>query len=98
LTSARAAATASDTLAGLAAISTLRRNLDQHEHDLILKARSSGATWQQIAASLGYEDRQAAQQRHRSSAAASTASRIRHGRGRDGLTCGNALKSRSNPR
>jgi hypothetical protein len=65
LTSARAAATASDTLAGLAAISTLRRNLDQHEHDLILKARSSGATWQQIAASLGYKDRQAAQQRHR---------------------------------
>jgi hypothetical protein len=65
LTSACAAATASDALAGLAAVSTLRRNLDQHEHDLILQARSSGATWQQIAASLGFKDRQAAQQRHR---------------------------------
>jgi hypothetical protein len=58
-------APASDALAGLAAISTLRRDLDRHEHDLILQARNSGATWQQIAASLGHKDRQAAQQRHR---------------------------------
>jgi hypothetical protein len=64
LTPAPAEPGASDALAGLTAIGALRRSLDQHEHDLILQARSSGATWQQIAASLGFKDRQAAQQRH----------------------------------
>ncbi len=53
-----------DALTGLAAIKDLRRDLDQHEYDLIATARNSGATWQQIAASLGSSDRQAAQQRH----------------------------------
>jgi hypothetical protein len=53
-------------LAGLAGISDRRRDLDQHEHDLIVAARDAGATWQQIAASLGFSHRQAAQQRHRS--------------------------------
>jgi hypothetical protein len=53
-------------LAGLAVISDRRRDLDQHEHDLIVAARDAGATWRQIAASLGISHRQAAQQRHRS--------------------------------
>jgi hypothetical protein len=53
------------TLAGLAAIEGLRRDLDQREHDLITEARTAGATWQQIATSLGFKDRQAAQQRQR---------------------------------
>jgi hypothetical protein len=66
LTPARDSATARGALAGLAAIGTMRRNLDQHEHDLTLQARNGGATLeQQIAASLGFKDRQAAQQRHR---------------------------------
>ena len=41
-----------------------RHDLDQREHQLITAARDAGATWQQIAARLGYKDRQAAQQRH----------------------------------
>jgi hypothetical protein len=53
-----------DALSGLAAIKDLRRDLDQREHDLIATARKAGATWRQIAASLGSNDRQAAQQRH----------------------------------
>jgi hypothetical protein len=57
---------AQEILAGLAGISDRRRDLDQHEHDLIAAARDAGATWQQIAASLGFSNRQAAQQRHRS--------------------------------
>ncbi len=57
---------AGEILAGLAGISDRRRDLDQHEHDLIAAARTAGATWQQIAASLGFSHRQAAQQRHRS--------------------------------
>jgi hypothetical protein len=57
-------AVAHDVLAGLAAIRDSRRHLDQHEHELITKARAIGATWQQIAASLGFKDRQTAQQRH----------------------------------
>ena len=48
----------------LDAIPARRRELDLHEHRLISGARSAGATWQQIAARLGYKDRQAAQQRH----------------------------------
>ena len=44
---------------------TKRRELDRHEHQLITDARTAGATWQQIAARLGYKDRQAAQQRHK---------------------------------
>src|ERR1022692_2590894 len=66
---ARAASPRHDALAilsGLAGISDRRRDLDQHEHDLIAAARDAGATWQQIAASLGFSHRQAAQQRHRS--------------------------------
>lgn len=58
-------AVARNALAGLAAIEDSRRDLDRHEHDLITEARAAGATWQQIAASLGFKDRQAAQQRHR---------------------------------
>ena len=57
---------AGEILAGLAGISGRRRDLDQHEHDLIAAAREAGATWQQIAASLRFSHRQAAQQRHRS--------------------------------
>ena len=57
-------------LAALDAIPAQRRELDRHEHQLITGARAAGATWQQIAARLGYQDRQAAQQRHQSLARA----------------------------
>jgi hypothetical protein len=69
LTPARAAAVRR-ALAALGEIPVRRRELDLHEHQLIGggrstgSARSAGATWQQIAARLGYKDRQAAQQRH----------------------------------
>ena len=63
LTPARAAAIRG-TLTALAAIRAQRRELDQRECDLITAARQAGATWQQIAARLGYKDRQAAQQHH----------------------------------
>jgi hypothetical protein len=63
LTPARAAAIRR-ALAALDAIPAERRQLDLREHQLITRARAAGATWQQIAARLGYKDRQAAQQRH----------------------------------
>ena len=63
LTPARAAA-ARSALAALGDIPVQRRELDLREHQLIADARTAGATWQQIAARLGYKDRQAAQQRH----------------------------------
>jgi hypothetical protein len=69
LTPARAAAIRR-ALAALDAIPAQRRELDLHEHELIAGARSAGATWQQIAARLGYKDRQAAQQRHQALARA----------------------------
>jgi hypothetical protein len=47
-------------LAALDAIPARRRELDRHEHQLITQARTVGATWPQIAARLGYKDRQAA--------------------------------------
>ena len=62
LTPARAAAIRR-ARAALGAIPGQRRELDRHEHQLITGARTAGATWQQIAARLGYKDRQAAQQR-----------------------------------
>jgi hypothetical protein len=69
LTPARAAAIRR-ALTALDAIPARRRELDLHEHQLIAAARSAGATWQQIAARLGYKDRQAAQQRHQALARA----------------------------
>jgi hypothetical protein len=63
LTPARAAAVRR-ALAALGEIPVRRRELDLHEHQLIGGGRAAGATWQQIAARLGYKDRQAAQQRH----------------------------------
>jgi len=51
-------------LGALDAIRGQRRELDIREHQLITDARTAEATWQQIAAQLGYKDRQAAQQRH----------------------------------
>jgi hypothetical protein len=51
-------------LAALDAIPAERRELDLREYQLIASARTSGATWKQIADRLGYKDRQAAQQRH----------------------------------
>lgn len=69
LTPARAAAIRR-ALAALDAIPARRRELDLSEHQLISGARSAGATWQQIAARLGYKDRQAAQQRHQALARA----------------------------
>jgi hypothetical protein len=62
LTPARAAAIRR-ALSALDAIPAQRRELDLREHQLITAARDTGATWQQIAARLGYKDRQAAQQR-----------------------------------
>lgn len=69
LTPARAAAVRR-ALAALDAIPAQRRELDLREHQLISDARTAGATWQQIAARLGYKDRQAAQQRHQALARA----------------------------
>jgi len=69
LTPARAAAIRR-VLAALGAIPAQRRELDLREHQLITGARTAGATWQQIAARLGYKDRQAAQQRHQALARA----------------------------
>lgn len=63
LTPARAAAIRR-ALASLDIIRAQRHDLDRREHQLITAARDAGATWQQIAARLGYKDRQAAQQRH----------------------------------
>ncbi|MGH3120852.1 MAG: hypothetical protein ACRDND_07415 [Streptosporangiaceae bacterium] len=63
LTPARTAAIR-QALAALDAIPAQRRELDLREHHLTTGARSAGATWQQIAARLGYKDRQAAQQRY----------------------------------
>ena len=57
-------------LAALDAVPAERRDLDLREHQLITAARTTGATWQQIAARLGYKDRQAAQQRHQALARA----------------------------
>lgn len=61
LTPARAAAIR-HALAALDAIPAQRRELG--EHQLISNPRRTGATWRQIAARLGYKDRQAARQRH----------------------------------
>ena len=69
LTPARAAAVRR-ALAAFDAIPAQRRELDRHEHQLITGARAAGATWQQIAARIGYKDRQAAQQRHQALARA----------------------------
>ncbi len=69
LTPARAAAILR-ALAALDAIPAHRRELDLREHQLITGARTAGATWQQIAARLGYKDRQAAQQRYQALARA----------------------------
>ena len=69
LTPARAAAIRR-ALAALDAIPARRRELDLDEPQLISGARSADATWQQIAARLGYKDRQAAQQRYQALARA----------------------------
>jgi hypothetical protein len=74
LTPARAAAIRR-ALAALDAVPAQRRELDLREHQLISDARRAGATWQQIAARLGYKDRQAAQQRHQALARAPAPSR-----------------------
>ena len=63
-------AAARGALAALGAIPAQRRELDLREHQLITYARTAGATWQQIAARLGYKDRQAAQRRHQALARA----------------------------
>jgi hypothetical protein len=69
LTPARAAAIRR-ALDALDAIPAQRRELDLREYQLISEARRAGATWQQVAARLGYKDRQAAQQRHQALARA----------------------------
>ena len=52
-----------DTLTALAGISTLRADLDAIERGVIDSARRSGASWTDIAATLGLRSRQAAEQR-----------------------------------
>lgn len=47
----------------LTSIGALRTELERVEHRLIALARESGASWQEIAASLGMRSRQAAEQR-----------------------------------
>lgn len=47
----------------LTSLRGLRADLDHAEHRLIALARSSGSSWQEIAASLGVRSRQAAEQR-----------------------------------
>lgn len=42
-------------LAALDAVPAERRDLDLREHQLITAARTTGATWQQIASRLGYK-------------------------------------------
>jgi hypothetical protein len=69
-TALRRAAAIRRALSALDAIPAQRRELDRHEHQLITDARAAGTTWQQIAARLGYKDRQAAQQRHQALARA----------------------------
>ncbi|MFC0531835.1 hypothetical protein [Phytohabitans kaempferiae] len=51
-------------LTDLAEVAAARARLDEHERELIERARHHGATWHQIAAVLGLASRQAAQQRH----------------------------------
>jgi hypothetical protein len=50
-------------LARLSEISAARARLDEHELELIDRARQAGATWGQVAAALGLASRQAAEQR-----------------------------------
>ena len=77
LAPARAAA-ARRALAALGDIPVQRRELDLREHQLIADARTAGATWQQIAARLGYKDRQAASSPTAPSPSGSCRSRHRH--------------------
>ncbi len=49
--------------AGFSAIRTARERLDEQELELIDRARHDGATWTEIAESLGLGSRQAAEQR-----------------------------------
>lgn len=41
-----------------------RRNLDRIEHEIITLARNTGMSWREIAAGLGLDSPQAAQQRY----------------------------------
>jgi hypothetical protein len=52
-----------DVLPALALTARLRADLDRAERQLIRLARERGASWQEIAASLGLRSRQAAEQR-----------------------------------
>jgi hypothetical protein len=58
------AADGTDPEAGLAAIGLLTRWLAEREEDLVLKARSRGWSWGQVAEPLG-RSRQAVWERHR---------------------------------
>jgi hypothetical protein len=51
-------------LAALAALQRLRAQLDRWEPTLIAAARDAGATWSQLAATLGVASRQAAERRY----------------------------------
>ncbi|MFF5171586.1 hypothetical protein ACFY3U_02995 [Micromonospora sp. NPDC000089] len=54
----------------LARLRSVRRDLDERELDLIDRARHAGATWAQLARTLGLSSRQAAEQRRQRLAAA----------------------------
>ncbi|ARQ69326.1 helix-turn-helix domain-containing protein [Streptomyces marincola] len=53
LTDLAASTAARDPLAGLGALARLRAETDRVEAVLVRRARTSGATWPQIAAALG---------------------------------------------
>jgi hypothetical protein len=53
-----------DVNTSLTLVGGLRRDLDRIEHRLIGLARGAGASWQEIADSLGLRSRQAAEQRY----------------------------------
>lgn len=54
-----------DVLDALSLLEAARANIDHREVVLLRHARARGVTWKQIAAALGFESPQAAQQRYR---------------------------------
>ncbi|AGL15464.1 hypothetical protein [Actinoplanes sp. N902-109] len=64
-----------DALEQLAEVGPARARLDEHELELIDRARQAGSTWTQIAAALGLASRQAAEQRRQRLVAAARSRR-----------------------
>src|SRR5688572_13221790 len=62
--STSAAGPAAEVLAALVALRALRASLDDWEPELIAAARSTGASWAELAPVLGVASRQAAERRY----------------------------------